>query len=109
MTIQAFLDSDAGKAVYATLVLAGADLALGIAAAFRDGTFRLDSLAAYLRKHIAGRVAPIGLLLGLGYFGHVDALTTIGFASAALYAAETVGSIRTSWGSGHAEQAVPND
>lgn len=107
VTIRAFFDSTDALALYACLVLAAADFILGTLAALRDDTFRLDSVAAYLRKHIAGRVAPIGVLIALGWFGQQPALTAIGMASAAAYTLETIGSIRTSWGSDREAQRVP--
>ena len=91
-----FLNSQAGQLLAATLIVAFADFLTGSFAALRDGTFALDALAAFLRKHIWGRVAPIGMLLGLGYFGG----GTIGqlflasaIAAATAYAAETASSI----------------
>jgi hypothetical protein len=76
--------------------VAFADFATGAFAALRDGTFQLDALAAFLRKHIWGRVAPIGMLLTLGYFGgegigQLFLVSAIGAATA--YAAETASSI----------------
>ena len=61
-----FLNSPAGIALIAAIGAAFADLATGVLAALRDGTFTLDSVAAFLRKHIAGRVAPLGVLMFLG-------------------------------------------
>jgi len=76
--------------------VAFADFATGSFAALRDGTFALDALAAFLRKHIWGRVAPIGTLLVLGYFGG-NTVGQLFMASALLaataYAAETASSI----------------
>jgi len=76
--------------------VAFADFATGSFAALRDGTFALDALAAFLRKHIWGRVAPIGTLLVLGYFGG-DTVGQLFMASAlaagTAYAAETASSI----------------
>lgn len=107
LTIRAFFDAPEGLALYGVLGVMAADLLLGVAAAFRDDTFQLSTLAAYLRKHVAGRVVPIGILLGLGYFGQMPALTAIGAASAAAYTLETIGSIRDSWGSDRDVQKVP--
>lgn len=93
----AFLDSEAGLALKAMLVVAALDFATGVFAAFRDGTFALDAIAAFLRKHIMGRVAPIGTLLVVGYFGGAAGqLFLVGaVAAAAAYAAETASSV---WG-----------
>lgn len=96
--MEAFLASDAGLALKAALIAAFADFATGSFAALRDGTFSFDALAAFLRKHILGRVAPLGTLLVLGYYGGAESSTFfLGAAIAGLtaYAAETVASI---WG-----------
>lgn len=94
--LKVFIDSPAGTALLAMVAVAFADFITGTFAAFRDGTFALDSIAAFLRKHIAGRVGPIGVLLVLGYFGG----DTVGqlfmaaaLAAATAYAAETAASI----------------
>lgn len=94
--LQEFLNSPAGIALLAMVGAAFADFATGSFAALRDGTFTLDALAAFLRKHIWGRVAPIGTLLALGYFGG----GTIGqlflasaVAAATAYSMETASSI----------------
>lgn len=95
-TIQAFIQSPAGAALLAMVGVAFADFLTGSFAALRDGTFQLDSLAAFLRKHIWGRVAPIGTLLVMGYFGG-DTIGQLFMASAlaavAAYVAETASSI----------------
>lgn len=94
--LQTFIDSQAGAALIAMVGVAFADFATGTFAALRDGTFALDSIAAFLRKHIAGRVAPIGVLLLLGYFGG-GTISQLFMASAiaagTAYAAETASSI----------------
>lgn len=94
--LSAFLDSPAGAGILAMVGVAFADFATGSFAALRDGTFSLDALAAFLRKHIWGRVAPIATLLTLGYFGN-DTIGSLFMASAlaaaAAYAAETASSI----------------
>lgn len=95
-TLNAFLNSPAGTALIGMLVVAFADFVTGAFAALRDGTFALDALAAFLRKHIWGRVAPIGTLLALGYFGGEGAgqvFLAAAIASAAAYVAETASSI----------------
>ena len=96
MSLAEFFASDAGKVVYAVVILAIADFLVGVAAAVRDGTFALDSVAAFLRKHVVGRVFPIVGLLALGYFGKQDALIAVGMAGGAVYLAETIGSIKDS-------------
>lgn len=94
--LHAFLTSTAGTALIAMVVIAFADFVTGTLAALRDGTFSLDAIAAFLRKHIAGRVAPIAVLLVLGYYGG-DTVGQLFMASAvaaaAAYAAETASSI----------------
>ena len=98
VTVNEFLNSQAGQLLVAMLVVAFVDFATGTFAALRDGTFALDAIAAFLRKHIAGRVAPIALLLTVGYFGSdsLGALFSAGaLAAAAAYVAETAASV---WG-----------
>ena len=94
--IEQFVQSQAGAALIAMVGVAFADFLTGSFAALRDGTFALDALAAFLRKHIAGRVGPIGVLLILGYFGG-DTIGQLFMASAlaagTAYAAETASSI----------------
>ena len=105
-----FMDSDAGKLLYAVLALALLDFVLGTLAALRDGSFRLDAVAAFLRKHIAGRVGPIAAILVWGYATEQDAIITVGVIGATAYLAETIGSIRDSWAPGRDfPQAVPKD
>jgi hypothetical protein len=95
--IKAFLDSTAGQTLLAMVIVAFVDFATGSFAALRDGTFALDSLAAFLRKHIWGRVAPIGMLLVVGYFGGDGIVGQLflaaAVASAAAYTAETASSV----------------
>ena len=94
--LQEFINSPAGVALIAMVGVAFADFLTGSFAALRDGTFQLDAIAAFLRKHIWGRVAPIGTLLALGYFGG-DTIGQLflasGVAAATAYAAETASSI----------------
>jgi hypothetical protein len=103
-----FFQTEAGMAVYAVLVIALVDFMLGVLAAVRDGTFQLSAVAAWLRKHVAGRVAPIAVLLVAGHFGSQPALLAIGAIGAAAYLAETIGSIKDSWASRRV-QPVPED
>jgi hypothetical protein len=94
--LQSFLDSPAGTALIAMVGVAFADFLTGSFAALRDGTFQLDAIAAFLRKHIAGRVAPIGTLLALGYFGGGaigQLFLASAIAAAVAYSAETASSI----------------
>lgn len=95
MDLSAFLNSPAGLGLKAVLIVAFLDFATGTFAALRDGTFALDAVAAFVRKHIWGRVAPIGLLLVVGYAGgEAGQLFLAGaVAAAAAYAAESASSI----------------
>lgn len=95
--IAQFLASDAGLALQGLLIVAFADFATGTFAAIRDGTFALDAVAAFIRKHIVGRVFGIALLLILAYFGGpAGTVFMVGaIAAGAAYVAETVASV---WG-----------
>lgn len=90
-----FLDSTAGLALKAALAAAFLDFATGSFAALRDGTFAPDAIAAFLRKHILGRVAPLATLLVVGYFGGAEGQIFLAAAIAGLtaYAAETAASV----------------
>jgi hypothetical protein len=100
MDLQAFLSSTEGIALQAMLGLAFADFVLGVIAAGRDGTFELEAVAAFVRKHLLGRVFPIGLLLlGTYYAGGIDDALGLGAAAltaAAAYTAETASSLKSS-------------
>jgi hypothetical protein len=106
--LTAFFQTEAGLAVQGVLVVALVDFLLGVMAAFRDGTFALDAVAAWLRKHVAGRVGPIAALLFVGHFGAQPLLVVTGLGAAGLYVAETIGSIKASWASNRV-QSVPED
>jgi len=93
MDIAAFLASPEGLALKAALALAGVDFLFGVYAAIRDGTFALDAVAAFLRKHLLGRVFPIGTLLVIGYYSHDGAMSAAGLAAGAAYVAETAASV----------------
>lgn len=97
MDLSAFLNSDAGTALKLVLAVAFLDFATGAFAAIRDRTFAPDALAAFVRKHIAGRVLPIGTLLVVGYFGGAAGQVFLAgaVAAATAYGAETAVSI---WG-----------
>ena len=125
VTLDAFFSSQAGQLALWVVLLPVVDLVLSLAAAVRDGTFQLDAIAAFLRKHVAGRIVPIWILLFVGHFADqwlvpvvdVPALTAVGVAAAGLYVAETAGSIFRSWGPStgpdmltrDASQPVPRD
>ena len=95
--VREFLSSEAGLALQGLVIVAFADFVTGTLAALRDGTFAADALAAWLRKHLAGRVGPIGFLLVLAYFGGPTATLFLAGAVAAsgAYVLETAASL---WG-----------
>jgi hypothetical protein len=106
--LQAFFAAPEGIALYGVIVIGLADFIIGVSMAVRDGTFRMDAVAAWLRKHLAGRIAPIVGLLALGSFGAQPALSLLAAAWAAGYLAETLASIQSSI-STNTKQAVPED
>lgn len=116
-TLDAFFASTSGQIALWVVVLPVLDWVLGVLAAIRDGTFTLDSVASFLRKHVAGRVVPIWMLLLVGFFADqwlvpvvdVPALTAVGMAAAGLYVAETIGSILRSWGPATGPALVTRD
>jgi hypothetical protein len=91
--LDAFLNDPTGLAVKAALVAAFLDFAFGVFAAARDGTFALDSLASFVRKHLLGRVFPVGLLAVTGYVTGDAAMKGAAAVALAAYTAETIGSI----------------
>jgi hypothetical protein len=93
MDFTAFLDSTAGLAIKFALVASFLDLAFGVFAALKDGTFALDAIAAFVRKHILGRVLPISLLAVAGYATGDALMIGAGAAALTAYAAETLASI----------------
>jgi hypothetical protein len=95
MDLAGFLNSTAGLALKAALAAAFLDFATGSFAALRDGTFTLDAVAAFLRKHVLGRVAPLAALLVVGYFGgdSGQVFLAAGVAGLTAYAAETAASV----------------
>ena len=95
-TLNEFLASEAGTLLAAMVAVAFLDFATGVLAALRDGTFALDAIAAFIRKHLLGRVFPIGLLLVVGYFGGEligQLFLGAAVASAGIYVAETASSV----------------
>lgn len=93
MDIHDFLNSTAGLAIKGALIAAFLDFAFGVFAAVRDGTFAIDSVAAFVRKHLLGRVLPISLLALTGYLSGDGVMVAAGAAALTAYAAETLGSI----------------
>lgn len=93
MDVAAFLNDPAGLAVKGALVAAFLDFAFGVFAALKDGTFAIDSVAAFVRKHLLGRVLPISMLAVAGFITQDAFMSTAGAAALTAYAAETLGSI----------------
>ena len=93
MDLQALFDSPAGVAIYGALTAAFLDFAFGVFGAVRDGNFAIDSVAAFLRKHLVGRVLPVSLLAIAGYYTGNQVMIAAAAASLTAYAAETLGSI----------------
>ena len=90
---KAFVDSTSGLAIKGALAAAFLDFAFGVFAALRDGTFAIDAIAAFLRKHLIGRVLPVSLLAVVGYYTGDAVMIAAGAAALTAYAAETLGSI----------------
>lgn len=88
-----FLASPAGLALKGALAAAFLDFAFGVFSALRDGTFALDAVAAFVRKHLLGRVFPIGVLAVMGYLTGDLVMNSAAAAALTAYAAETMGSI----------------
>ncbi len=93
MDISAFLNDPSGLALKAVLLLAFLGFAFGVFSALRDGSFQLNAIAAFVRKHLMGRVFPVGTLLVAGYYAHDGMLTAAGLTAAAAYTAETAASV----------------
>jgi hypothetical protein len=93
MDISAFLGSPEGLALKGALALTGVDFLFGVYAASRDGTFAWDAIAAFVRKHLLGRVFPIGTLLVIGYASHDGTMSAAGLAAGAAYVVETAASV----------------
>ncbi len=106
-----FLNSPAGYALKAALVAAFLDFAFGTYAALRDGVFALDSVAAFVRKHLLGRVFPVGTLALAGYLTGDVAMNAAAAAALTAYAAETMASIYGSIAvkDTNPETAIPED
>lgn len=96
MDFQDFLASPAGLAIKAALAAAFLDFAFGVFAAIRDGSFAIDAVAAFVRKHLLGRVLPVSILVTTGYLTGDQVMIAAGAAALTAYAAETLGSIYSS-------------
>ena len=88
-----FVNSTGGLAVKGALIAAFLDFAFGVFAAFRDGTFAVDALAAFVRKHLLGRVFPVSLLAIVAFYSGDALMTATAAGALTVYAAETIGSI----------------
>lgn len=91
--MEAFLSSTAGLAVKGALVAAFLDFGFGVFAALKDSTFSLDAIAAFLRKHLVGRVLPVSGLAYMGYLTGDPLMISTAIAALSAYAAETLASI----------------
>lgn len=96
--LAAFLADPAGLALKALLVAAFLDFVTGSFAAVRDGSFQLSAIAAWLRKHLAGRVGPLAVLLVVLYVTGDGVMLATVVAAAGAYAAETIRSIVDNFG-----------
>jgi hypothetical protein len=92
-SLTAFLNDPAGLAVKGALIAAFLVFAFGVFAAFRDGTFALDSLAAFVRKHLLGRVLPVSLLAITAYVTGDAAMAAAAIGALGAYTVETLASI----------------
>lgn len=106
-----FLAAPAGLALKAALVAAFLDFAIGTFRALSSGTFALDAVAAFVRKHLLGRVFPIGVLAIMSYLTGDLIMSSAAAAALTAYAAETMGSIYGSISESKAEAAnsIPTD
>jgi len=93
MDIQDFLASPAGLAIKGALAAAFLDFAFGVFGALRDGTFAIDAVAAFVRKHLLGRVLPVSILATVGYLSGDQVMIAAAAAALTAYAAETLASI----------------
>lgn len=91
--ISDLINSPAGVAIKGALVAAFLDFAFGVFAAAKDGSFALDALAAFVRKHLLGRVFPVSLLSIIGYYSGDVAMIAAAGVSLTAYTAETLASI----------------
>jgi hypothetical protein len=92
-TLTDLIASPAGLAIKGALAAAFLDFAFGVFAAVRDGTFALDAVAAFVRKHLLGRVFPSSLLAIAAYYTKDTTMMIAAGAALAAYTAETLASI----------------
>lgn len=93
-----FLSAPAGIAAQAMLGLAFLDFIMGCLAAFRNGIFDFTVVAAFLRKHVQGRVLPIAILLVGAHVTGQATLSAAAIAAAGIYTTETLASLAASIG-----------
>lgn len=93
MDFHAFLNDPTGMALKAMLVAAFLDFAFGVFAALKDGSFSWDAIAAFVRKHLLGRVFPVGVLLAMAFKTGDGAMYIAAAGAASAYSAETLASI----------------
>jgi hypothetical protein len=96
--IAEFLASPAGLAVKAALAAAFLDFVTGVWRAWRDDRLALDQLAAFVRKHLAGRVLPLTILAVAAYVSDDAALIASTIAGLGAYAIETTASVYAALG-----------
>lgn len=89
----AFLAAPAGLALKALAFAAFLDFVTGTFAAVRDGSFTWMAIAAWLRKHLAGRVGILAVLLVTLHFSGDSSMLALTIAAAGAYSAETIRSI----------------
>lgn len=106
-----FLASTGGIAVKAALVAAFLDFAVGSFMAASHGSFALDAIGAFIRKHLLGRVLPLSLLVLVGYLTGDLAINSAAAGALTVYAIETMASIRASITESKAiaVETIPND
>lgn len=112
MNLADFLASTGGLAVKAALAAAFLDFAFGVFGAISSSTFAFDAIAAFVRKHILGRVAPISVLAYVGFTTGDAIMTASAAAALTAYAAETLASIYGSIqdaGAAKGTPAIPED
>lgn len=93
MDLAAFLASPGGLALKGALVAAFLDFAVGSFYALKQGTFALDAVAAFVRKHLLGRVFPLATLLIAGYLTGDVTMNAAAAAGLVAYGAETMASV----------------
>lgn len=106
-----FFATPVGQAVVVIALLATLDFFIGIFAAIRDDVFTFDAIAAWVRKTLLGRIAPIFGTLIVGYVaGGLELddgvngiltpgtiITGIGLVAGTAYVLEVIASIRESF------------